>query len=131
MGYAFSFFGGLAALLASPALPPPGVVIAVGLLAFIGGLWCGRSRLVAAVCGSSQRARSRLGAVVCGACCGYVFGCCSVSNYLAHRWPDALADERVVGSVVIDSIPAPLDGGWAFDGLVRMERPERPPAGAP
>ncbi len=39
-------------------------------------------------------------------------------------------DERVIARVVVDSIPAPVDAGWAFDGLVRIDTPERPPAGA-
>ncbi len=116
MWYSFSFFGGVAALLASASLPAGSVVILLGLLAFVGGLWCGRSRLARAVC---------------GACCGFLFAAYFARDYLAHRWPQNLTDERVIGSVVIDSIPAPLEGGWSFDGIVRIDTPERPPAGAP
>jgi competence protein ComEC len=46
-----------------------------------------------------------------------------------HRWPERLTDERVVASVVIDSIPAPVEAGWAFDGIVTIERPQRAPEG--
>jgi competence protein ComEC len=112
MLYSFSFFGGVAALLASPGLPSRWLVIALVLLAFAGALCAGRLRAAR---------------VVCGCCCGFLFAAWCARDYLAHRWPESLADERVIASVVVDSIPAPLASGWAFDGVVRIERPERPP----
>ena len=112
--YSFSFFAGVATLLASPVLPSRWLVIALGLLAFIGALCCRRLRWAR---------------VACGACCGFLFAAWCAHDYLAHRWPEELTDERVVARVVVDSIPAPLDSGWAFDGRVRIERPERPPEG--
>lgn len=115
MIYSFSFFGGVAALLVSPELPSRWFVIALGLLAFAAALCCRRSRLAI---------------VVCGAGCGFLFAAFHARDYLAHRWPDKLADERVIASVVVDSIPAPVDAGWAFDGIVRIDTPERPPEGA-
>ena len=116
MLYSFSFFAGVATLLASPALPSLRLVIALGLLAFIAALCCRRVAWARAVC---------------GVCCGFLFAGYSAHDYLAHRWPEQLADERVVARVTVDSIPAPLDDGWAFDGIVRIERPERPPESVP
>jgi competence protein ComEC len=112
--YSFSFFAGVAALLALPELPSGRLAIALGLLAFAGGV-CWR--------------RWRFAAAVCGACCGFLFAACHARDTLSHRWPERLEDERVIARVVVDSIPAPLESGWAFDGVVRIERPERAPAG--
>lgn len=113
--YSFSFFAGVAALLGSSGLPPQWGVVALGTLAFAGAL-CFR--------------RYRLAVIVCGACCGFLYAACHARGYLAHRWPQKLEDERVIAQVVVDSIPAPVESGWVFDGIVRIEAPERPPAGA-
>jgi len=111
--YSFSFFAGVATLLLLPGLPSGGGVIAVGLLALAGGV-CWR--------------RWRVAGAVCGACCGFLFAGYCARDSLAHRWPERLEDERVIGWVVVDSIPAPVEAGWVFDGIVRIERPARPPA---
>jgi competence protein ComEC len=66
---------------------------------------------------------------VCGACCGFLFAGYCAHDSLSHRWPERLEDERVIARVVVDSIPAPVESGWVFDGVVRIERPERAPAG--
>jgi competence protein ComEC len=113
--YSFSFAAGVATLLGCPGLPPRWLVMALGVLAFAGALCCRRWRLATAVC---------------GACCGVLFAGYYARDYLAHRWPEKLTDERVIARVVVDSIPAPVGAGWVFDGIVRIERPERPPAGA-
>ncbi len=110
--YSFSFFAGVATLLSLPGMPSLGVSIALGLLAFAGGVYWRRWRVAV---------------VVCGVCCGVLFGGWHAGDYLAHRWPPALADERVIARVLIDSIPVPVQSGWAFDGLVRIDTPERAP----
>jgi competence protein ComEC len=115
MLYSFAFFAGVAALLASPELPSRPLVIALGLVALIAALCRGRLPFAMAVCGCS---------------CGFLFAAYCARDYLAHRWPAQLEDERVIASVVVDSIPAPLEAGWAFDGIVRIDTPERPPEGA-
>lgn len=115
MIYSFSFFAGAATLLVLPALPSRWLVIAAGLLALAGG-----------VCWT----RWRVAVVVCGACCGFLLTAWHARDYLAHRWPQSLADERVIASVVVDSIPAALESGWVFDGIVRVDTPERAPSGA-
>ena len=112
MGYSFSFFAGVATLLASPGLPSRWLLIALGLLAFGAALCSGRVRWAR---------------VVCGACCGFLFADHCARDHLS--WPARLTDERVVAQVIVDSIPAPLEEGWAFDGVVRIERPEQPPEG--
>ena len=112
--YSFSFFAGVATLLVSPALPCRWCVIALGMLAFVAALCCRRWRVAMALC---------------GACCGFLLAAHQARDYLMHRWPERLTDERVIAVVVVDSIPAPVDSGWAFDGIVRIERPERAPDG--
>lgn len=115
MLYSFSFFAGVATLLALPELPSGRLAIALGLLAFVAGV-CWR--------------RWRYAAAVCGACCGFLFAGCHARDSLSQRWPERLEDERVIARVVVDSIPAPVESGWVFDGVVRIERPQRAPAGA-
>src|SRR5690349_11175443 len=112
--YSFSFFAGIATLLVSPGVPSWWGFLAPGLLALAGAL-CWR--------------RWRVARIVCGVCCGFLFAGWHAHEALMHRWPERLADERVVASVVVDSIPAPVEAGWAFDGIVRIERPERAPEG--
>ena len=113
MLYSFSFFVGIVALLAAPALPPAWVALPVVFAAFVSGM-CGR-HLPPAV-------------AVCGACCGFLFAGYHARDYLAHRWPEGLSDERVIASVVVDSIPARIDAGWSFDGTLRIEAPDKAPA---
>ena len=112
MLYSISFFFGVIALLAAPALPPAWVALPVALT----GLACG-------VCFR----RWWPAVAVCGACCGILFAGFHARDYLAHRWPQELSDERVIAGVVIDSIPARTGSGWSFDGTVRIETPERSP----
>ena len=114
VSYSFSFFAGVATLLLLPALPGRWAVIALGTLAFVAAVCCRRWRVALALC---------------GACCGFLFAAHHARDYLTHRWPETLEDERVIARVVIDSIPAPVDSGWVFDGIVRIERPERAPDG--
>jgi competence protein ComEC len=113
MLYSFSFFAGVATLLASPELPCRPVVVALGVLALATAL-CRRRFPVAAM-------------AACGGCCGFLFAAYYARDYLEHRWPERLDGERVIASVVVDSIPAPLDAGWAFDGIVRIDTPQRAP----
>ncbi len=121
MVYSFSFFAGVATLLALPALPAWRVVIALGVMACVAGVGWWRLRFAAVAV---------VAAAVCGGCCGFLLADYFAAEHLAHRWPPALADERVIAWVIVDSIPAPVDSGWVFDGIVRIETPERPPARA-
>jgi competence protein ComEC len=108
MLFQFGFFMGVLALLAAPALPPfwmalPGAVLALSAFVF-------RKQFPAAV-------------AVWGLCCGALFAGYHAGRYLDARWPERLSDERVIASVVVDSIPAPRDSGWAFDAVASVESP--------
>ena len=116
MLYSFSFFAGVAALLAAPGMPPTWVALPAVLGAVLSGMWSMRWRPAMAVC---------------GACCGFLFAGYYARDYLAHRWPESLSDERVIASVLVDSIPARNEAGWSFDGVVRVERPSSAPHNAP
>jgi competence protein ComEC len=115
MLYSFSFFVGIVLLLAAPALPPAWVALPVAAVALVSGMCCRHLLLAVAVC---------------GACCGFLFAGYHARDYLAHRWPGGLSDERVIASVVVDSIPARIDSGWSFDATLRIEAPEKSPAAA-
>ena len=116
MLYSFSFFAGVAALLAAPGMPPTWVALPAVLGAVLSGMWSMRWRPAMAVC---------------GACCGFLFAGYYARDYLAHRWPESLSDERVIASVLVNSIPARNEAGWSFDGVVRVERPSSAPHNAP
>lgn len=116
MLYSFSFFFGVTALLALPGLPPAWVAFPVAFVALVSGV-CSRGL--------------RLGLVMCGVCCGFLFATHFARDYLSHRWPESLSGERVIASVIVDSIPARVEGGWSFDGILSIEAPATPPARAP
>jgi competence protein ComEC len=108
MVFPFGFFAGSLGILAAPALPP---------MAFA---WL--AALVAVAAFALFR-RFATGVVVCGACCGMLWTAYHAREYLNHRWPSRLADERVIASVVVDSIPVPIGTDWAFDGIAFVEAP--------
>jgi competence protein ComEC len=107
--FPFGFFIGVLALLAAPTLPPLWIALLLAALAF--SAFAVRKRFAAAV-------------TLCGLCCGGLFAGYHADRYLDARWPERLSDERVIASVVIDSIPAPRDTGWAFDAEVEVESPQ-------
>ena len=109
MLFPFAFFFGVLGLLAAPTLPPAWVAVPLGALA--GTALVLRKRLLAA-------------GALAGLCCGILFAGYHAGRYLDARWPQALSGERVIARVVVDTIPAPRDFGWAFDALVDIESPE-------
>lgn len=111
MLFSFAFFAGVMALLLQPALPAQWVWGGVAVLA-LGGPAVFVTRLRA------------LGFVLCGASLGWLLAGEHAAKYLDARWPAKLAGERVIAQVIVDSIPAPRDGGWAFEGVVHIERPD-------
>ena len=106
----FTFFGGALALLALPELPALWLVLAASVATLSFGLvhrWFPRA------------------ALICSFGAGFLYTAAYAQSYLQQRWPTARADERVIAQVIVDTVPAARDGGWAFDGEVLIEAPER------
>ncbi len=107
----FAFFAGVMGLLLQPELPVEWAL--GGAAAWVLGasvVFWRRSRFI--------------GLMLCGASLGWLLAGHHASSYLADRWPSRLSGDRVIAQVIVDSIPAPRDGGWSFDGIVRIERPD-------
>jgi competence protein ComEC len=107
-----AFFAGVMALLMLSAIPPLWAWIALALLG---------------VAGTCLRRYRAAGAVLCGAALGWLHAGYHAADYLEDRWSANLAGERVIAQVIVDSIPAPRDGGWSFDAIARIERPDGHP----
>jgi len=106
IAFPFAFFAGVIGLLMLPALPSAWLAFAAAALG-VAGLLLGKQR----------------GMILCGACFGAVFAGIHAHQYLEQRWPEARADDRVIGRVVIDTIPARRDAALTFDGIVTVEAP--------
>jgi competence protein ComEC len=108
MLFSFGFFAGTLLLLMSTAPP---------------SAWTVGSVLCVAVAALAIAFRWRPSLAFAGACLGFALAAVHAADYLEQRWPASLDDERAIAQVLVDSIPAPTDRGWAFDAEVRIERP--------
>src|SRR5215510_13280200 len=104
------FFCGAALLLMSPAMPAAWLLLAAAIVTLFS--FAARRRFPLAVA---------LG--VFGV--GFLYAAAQAHFYLKQRWPTSRADERVIGQVIVDTVPAARGGDWSFDGEVMIESPER------
>lgn len=108
MAVSFAFAGGVLLLLALPALPSAAVALALaGLLA----------------CCAALSRRRPMAALLCCGVLGFLYAEGHAYRYMTQRWPAALEGERVIATVIVDSVPAESDGAWVFDGAVSIEAP--------
>src|SRR5262245_44518167 len=107
---ALHFLCGTLLLLALPELPASGIAVAVALVTLVSVAACRRFRMAPLLCARGA---------------GFLYTAFQAHDYLQQRWPPTRADDRVIAQVIIDTVPAARDDGWAFDGEVRIEAPER------
>ncbi len=143
MEFSFAFLAGVLALLLMPALPPPWLV---ALLASVG---FGLAALIAFPVSAAVRRACRPAAagtdarmppcfsfssspnrvcgslVLCGLTGGFLHAAIQAHLYCSDRWPSALAGERVIAQVIIDTIPVTHGDSRSFDGIVTIEKPVR------
>jgi competence protein ComEC len=68
--------------------------------------------------------RTRIRNAAWGIAVGFLHAWIQAHSYLDDRWPTARTDERVIATVVIDTIPVVSGDARFFDGLATIEKPE-------
>lgn len=139
MGFSLAFLAGVLAVLLAPAVvsswAAASIVIGLIALAAASALPGAAAALTSRVLGSINRSddgeregadplnRTCMGLVMCGLAVGYLITWHQATSYLSTRWPPAKGDDRVIATVVIDSIPVVKGDTRFFEGMVTVERP--------
>jgi competence protein ComEC len=118
--------GGVLSVLLAPALPPawmtalvgasPIAVVALGALLDVAAPHSKASKFFSY--------RTCIGLVVCGIAVGFLHAWFQARSYLDDRWPVEQTDDRVIASVVIDTIPTVAGDSRFFDAIASIEKPE-------
>lgn len=72
--------------------------------------------------------RTSLGLAGCGLVVGFSHASLQVSSYLETRWPQSRSEDRVIASVLIESIPVRKGEATLFDAVATIEAPESTPS---